>query len=171
MKAEEKDLTKINPKRYEIITQAVKNVWDIYKTRDPFVIFKDMGITYSYIQLTGNDFFGCVNENGKYDEKGNLLTHVYINKYCDRHSRLIIAVHELAHIILHQNIELNMLSKNKGIYDEEYEADIFTMEFLPEYQPLDCDHMDMSPEDLNSYVCGLLTTYKDTGLIVNLRKD
>lgn len=169
---ENKTKTKnISPKRYEYIKEAVKKVWDTYKTRDPLKIFDIEGIAYSYIQLTGDDFFGFVHENGKYDAEGNLLTHVYINKYCDRSSRLIIAVHELAHIILHHNIELNMMSIDDSAFNEEYEADIFTMEFLPEYQPLDCDHMDMSPEDLNRYICGLLTTYTNTGLIVDLKRD
>ena len=79
---------------------------------------------------------------------------VYINKRY-RHDDLsvrIIAAHELGHILLHSESDINMFEENTDFSYEEYEADIFVMELMPKIQPYYRDYTTLSPEELRKYI-------------------
>ena len=68
----------------------------------------------------------------------------------------IIAAHELGHIFIHPKVNLNMLDNSLISDIEEYEANIFAMEFMPHIQPKSRNYLDFSAKELQNYICSKL---------------
>jgi len=137
----------VDQKRYQKIKRAAEKCFDYFATRNPLKILNKLEIPCSIIDLEGGlNGFTHMNQKGE--------PWVYINKRY-RHDELsvrIIAAHELGHILLHSESDINMFEENTDFSYKEYEADIFVMELMPKIQPYYRDYTTFSPEELRKYI-------------------
>lgn len=139
--------------RYNKIKRIANEYAKRYNTRNAFIIFEKLHIPYSFISLT-DDLAGFIDwgDNGR-------KPHVYINSNYDSYSQRIIAIHELGHLLLHQQDSLNMFN-DTDYKSKEYEANVFAMEFRPYIQPRKSDYTYFSSNELNNYICSKLSKSK-----------
>lgn len=137
------------------IYNEVEHLVKKYKSRNPFDILSAMNVV--------------VKESGAYQKlKGycfsaNRTVYVVINETLHPAEKLIVAAHELAHIILHKNMLQMAPMKDSVLYDmkseTEYEANLFAADLLI----ADEDISDMSKDEDMDYfkMCQCLNTSPD----------
>lgn len=140
----------IDYQRYRRIKTIANKCFEKFLTRNPFKVLTKLNIPFRFVMFKGLDGFVIDSEKGG--------KQVFINKKYenDEYSARIIAAHELGHILLHINDELenspNLFDGDATLLKEEYEADIFLMEFMPRIQPYEIDYINLSSEDLRDYI-------------------
>ena len=152
---EETSGLKISIKRYNKIKNSAIECYQYFNTRNPFTVFNYLNIDYSFIHLEGA-IAGFTHNSNSLNNDMPLPFHVYINTRYDIYSQKIIAAHELGHIFIHPKVNLNMLDNSLISDIEEYEANIFAMEFMPHIQPKSRNYLDFSAKELQNYICSKL---------------
>ncbi|MCI9542496.1 MAG: ImmA/IrrE family metallo-endopeptidase [Lachnospiraceae bacterium] len=142
---------KLTYERYEEIAQCAENCYKRFKTRNALQIFNYLNIDYSFINLKGK-IGGFTHKEENYKRKFC----VYINNKYDAYSRKIIAAHELGHILLHGNDDLNIFSEEISTEIPEYEANLFALIFMPHIQPQNISLRELSITELQKYICSKL---------------
>lgn len=152
---EETSGLKISIKRYNKIKNSAIECYQYFNTRNPLTVFNYLNIDYSFIHLEGA-IAGFTHNSNSLNNDMPLPFHVYINTRYDIYSQKIIAAHELGHIFIHPKVNLNMLDNSLISDIEEYEANIFAMEFMPHIQPKSRNYLDFSAKELQNYICSKL---------------
>lgn len=144
----------IGTERYRYIKYVANTCFRIHKTRNPFVIFRKLNVECSFIDLSG--LAGCTNISERQDECSQKKYCVFINNKYSSYSKKIIAAHELGHLLLHEDIYLNLFDESYSSQIEDYEANIFAMEFMSQIQPSGENYKRFSPKELHRYICSRL---------------
>lgn len=105
------------------IRKIIKRLKAKYRTDNIFELAQAMGIIVLYEEL------GSI--NGYYNQKFRTKM-IHINYNLDHHMQAFTCAHELAHSILHPNVNTPFLRSNTGLSINKYEieANTFAVEFL-----------------------------------------
>lgn len=133
----------ISLKRYNKIKQRVEKLTRICKTKNPFEIARLFNIR-------------CINCNlknvyGLSDISTNNKKTIYLSNSLDSVGKVIICAHELGHLFLHAEKNINPFSTDAGKFDNmEYEADLFAVELLQIIKPQNL--LSFSNQHLRDYI-------------------
>lgn len=106
------------------ISGIVKNLTNDYQSRNPFRIAKEMGAIVLYVPLT--------NVNGFYQRYLDQDI-IYINQDLTEEEQILVCAHELAHMVLHNDVNSIFLESIRQVDSRyELEANIFACMLLQE---------------------------------------
>lgn len=134
--------------RFKEIEANARFCFKKYSTRNAISIFNYCSnIECSSLFLDGN--IGGFTHKSEFDDN---YFYVCLNNKYDTYSQKIIAAHELGHIVLHGNEPLNTFLEDECSELQEYEANIFAMEFMPQIQPYNMTWNNFTPNELQNYI-------------------
>jgi Zn-dependent peptidase ImmA (M78 family) len=106
------------------IIELVKTVQQYYQTSDPFAIAQAMHIDVQFRKSEGGFTANAI----------RAFDHaiIVINEAYDEMSRNLLCAHELAHLLMHQEQQVNYYNhiKRSQQVQTEYEANLFTVALL-----------------------------------------
>lgn len=105
-----------------------------YKTRDPYTLARELGISVIYnstfTRLKG--FYAVMNRK----------RYIVLNSNLDENERKIVLSHEIGHDRLHRELAADSVLREFVLYDmksrPEYEANVFAAELLLEDETISC---------------------------------
>lgn len=126
------------------VRQLARRIKRIYETNDPIEVMKRLGIIYSVFDKDDGDEL----PDGCYYMKDD-FQYIKVKDELDEHTKRMVLAHELAHALLHRTINTLEQSKNplSRTSRYEYEADVFSAEFLLDDEIFDVDNL----EEINIY--------------------
>ena len=108
----------------EQIYDVVENLVEMYETRDPFKLCRDLDMIVLFVPL--------VRVNGFYQRyEGQDI--IYINESLSDEEKILVCAHELGHAILHNDINTISLTTHISVESKyELEANAFAIQLLQE---------------------------------------
>lgn len=133
----------LSKKQYSQVKNILGEIYKYCGTYDPFLIAKRFNIKISVITLKGLSGISDISRSGQ--------ATIYLSSTLNSYAKKIVCAHELGHIFLHKDTELNLFTVdgNKSSLSE-YEANIFAMELMPHTKPI--NYFNYSREELQSYM-------------------
>lgn len=134
------------------ISNVVFSLFKQYRNRNPFFIANSLGITCRFVDF--NPELPAVSSRLSETDKGT----IYINNnFTSSYAKKILCAHELGHLCLHKNDDLNLFDcKTSPI--KEYEANYFAVLLLPQII-VNTDISKMSVETFNDYMSNKVLTF------------
>lgn len=133
----------LSRQQYRQVKRVLEQIYKYCGTYDPFLISKKFNINVSVIPLKGLSGISDISPTGH--------ATIYLSSALNSYAKKIVCAHELGHIFLHRDTELNLFTVdgNKNSLTE-YEANIFALELLPHIKPI--NYFQYSKEELQSYI-------------------
>lgn len=157
---------KISAQRYREIKSTVKTLTNLLDTTDPFKICKLMGIRINLVPLTPN-LSGFVNVDKTEANTLNPQKHslyipsatIFLSNSLNPYSQKIVCAHELGHIVLQKNNELNLFdTSNPQDNLAEHEANIFAIELMPHIYHGSINYYLLNSSELYEYMNKKITS-------------
>lgn len=140
----------ISTKRYHDIRSKALKCKKLFRTSNPVAIARGLGINYSVLPLNSIEGFATEDQHGHCS--------IFISDKYNSYQRRILCAHELGHIILHSEDELNCFDRDEGPTSPvitEYEADLFAIELMP-FIAARIDYTALNAQELHQYIKSLL---------------
>ena len=147
----------ITHKRYDKLKSIVQKCKLFFDTSDPFRICKLLEIKVHIVSLEGLYGFSNI-PNSANEELSISNASIFLSNKLNSYSRKIVCAHELGHILLQGNEQLNLFDiENTGNDLAEYEANLFAIELMPDIYILPIDYHLLSRKELYNYMNNIIS--------------
>lgn len=146
----------ISRKRYAKLKSTVQKCKLFFDTSDPFKICKLLEIKIHIVSLEG--LYGFSNIPNSADAELSISNaSIFLSNKLNPYSRKIVCAHELGHILLQGNEQLNLFDiENPGNDLAEYEANLFAIGLMPDIYISSIDYRSLSRKELYDYMNNII---------------